>query len=48
MDVDGKMISMAKIKNMFVDGRQCPTMIEKPKLFFIQACRNEKKQDMII
>ena len=47
MDANLEMVSMNKIKNMFVDGRQCPTMIGKPKLFFIQACRGNENQNMI-
>ena len=47
MDANLEMISMNKIKNMFVDGRQCAAMIGKPKLFFIQACRGKQNQNMI-
>lgn len=47
MDANREMISMNKIKNMFVDGRQCPSMIGKPKLFFVQACRGTENQNMI-
>ena len=44
MDANLEMVSMNKIKNMFVDGRQCPSMIGKPKLFFVQACRGKENQ----
>ena len=47
LDAERKKMSMAKIKNMFVDGKQCPTMIGKPKLFFVQACRGTKSLNMI-
>ena len=47
MDANLEMVSMNKIKNMFVDGRQCPSMIGKPKLFFVQACRGKENQNMI-
>ena len=45
--VDDGMLSMSKIKNMFVDGRKCPTMICKPKIFIVQACRGEQNQNMV-
>jgi hypothetical protein len=35
LGVEKNRISMSKIKNMFVDGRQCPTMIGKPKIFIV-------------
>ena len=47
MDANLEMVSMNKIKNMFVDGKQCAAMIGKPKLFFIQACRGKQNQNMI-
>jgi len=40
-------IAMDKIKRMFVDGRKCPTMVGKPKLFVVQACRGRSSQNMI-
>ncbi len=36
--VDGNTVDMATIVKMF-DGKNCPKMIGKPKLFIIQACR---------
>ena len=39
LGIDWKGVSFSTIKNIFVDGRKCPAMIGKPKLFFIQACR---------
>ena len=47
MDANFEMVSMSKIKNMIVDGKQCPVMIGKPKLFFVQACRGKENQNMI-
>ena len=47
IDVQQKKISMSKIKKMFVDGRQCPIMIGKAKLFFVQACRADKEMTMV-
>lgn len=39
--VDGKTISLDDLKNS-VDGDNCPTLIGKPKLFFIQACQGSE------
>ena len=47
MNENLEMVSMNKIKNMIVDGKQCPVMIGKPKLFFVQACRGKENQNMI-
>ncbi|XP_021272957.1 caspase-9 [Numida meleagris] len=39
---DGKSIPIEKIVNYF-NGSQCPSLRGKPKLFFIQACGGEQK-----
>ena len=44
MGIDMKGIPLRKIMNMFIDGHQCSSMIGKPKFFFVQACRGNKRQ----
>ena len=36
--VDGEVITEQEIRNIF-HGAKCPSLRDKPKLFFIQACR---------
>jgi len=36
--LNGEKISIQKIMNYF-DGKQCPALLGKPKLFFVQACQ---------
>ncbi|XP_060683539.1 caspase-8-like [Hemiscyllium ocellatum] len=43
---DGQMVAIREITSLF-SGSQCPTLLEKPKLFFIQACQGTKKQDSV-
>ncbi|XP_071479493.1 uncharacterized protein [Diadema antillarum] len=38
---DGVVISVEDIKEMF-SGKNCPSLIGKPKIFFFQACRGNK------
>ncbi|XP_069009972.1 caspase-8 isoform X2 [Embiotoca jacksoni] len=42
--VDGQTVELRQLTNPF-DGINCPSLVKKPKLFFIQACqgRNEQK-----
>ncbi|BFZ17750.1 hypothetical protein BsWGS_20789 [Bradybaena similaris] len=41
---DGKAVSTNTVVDLFGDGA-CPSLIGKPRLFFIQACRGEKYDD---
>ncbi|XP_038643839.1 caspase-8-like isoform X1 [Scyliorhinus canicula] len=43
---DGQQVAISEITSFF-SGTQCPTLLEKPKLFFIQACQGKKKQDCV-
>ncbi|KAK7093978.1 hypothetical protein V1264_007657 [Littorina saxatilis] len=38
---DGKLVSLDLFRDA-VDGDNCPTLVGKPKLFFIQACQGQK------
>jgi len=38
---DGEEIEIDKIMEQF-DGKNCPALKDKPKLFFIQACQGRK------
>lgn len=44
--VDGKTVNIKMLLELFT-GTKCPSMAGKPKLFFIQACQGEKKQDVV-
>ena len=46
MDINMNGLEISKIKSMFIDGYKCPSMIGRPKLFFIQACRGGKTQGL--
>ena len=41
LGIDGNLITMAEIKERF-SGRQCPALIAKPKIIFVQACRGSE------
>ena len=45
MDINWKGVALGSIKNMFIDGTKCKSMVGKPKLFFIQACRGTRHQN---
>uniref|UniRef100_A0A8C6TJM7 Caspase-8 n=1 Tax=Neogobius melanostomus TaxID=47308 RepID=A0A8C6TJM7_9GOBI len=44
--VDGQTVSITKLKRLF-NGAQCPSLVDKPKLFFIQACQGTNEQQMV-
>ena len=44
MDANMNGIPIRDIKKMFIDGKACPCMVGKPKLFLIQACRGSITQ----
>eukprot|EP00057_Strongylocentrotus_purpuratus_P003955 XP_003727720.2 PREDICTED: caspase-3 [Strongylocentrotus purpuratus] len=39
---DSEVVTIQEIKSKF-SGRQCPTLLGKPKMFFIQACRGQMR-----
>ncbi|XP_072252908.1 caspase-8 [Leuresthes tenuis] len=41
--VDGNTVEIMKLMDPF-DGQKCLSLVEKPKLFFIQACQGNKEQ----
>ena len=44
---DGEVVSIEELANSF-NGRNCPKLNGKPKIFFIQACRDEKKPAAVL
>ncbi|XP_069558714.1 caspase-8 isoform X2 [Brachyistius frenatus] len=41
--VDGQTVELRQLTNPF-DGINCPSLVKKPKLFFIQACQGRSEQ----
>ncbi|KAK5613830.1 hypothetical protein CRENBAI_015710 [Crenichthys baileyi] len=44
--VDGNSVKIKDLMHPF-DGQMCPSLLEKPKLFFIQACQGSKEQPRV-
>ena len=42
--IDGESISIEEDIAAKFDGKHCPDLLNKPKLFFIQACQGSKYQ----
>ncbi|XP_034042578.1 caspase-8 isoform X2 [Thalassophryne amazonica] len=45
--VDGETVKLKELMGPF-DGLQCPSLVEKPKMFFIQACQGTKEQKPVV
>ena len=43
--LNGEQINIQKVMDYF-DGKNCPALLEKPKLFFIQACQGGKQSTL--
>ncbi|MBN3310596.1 CASP8 protein, partial [Amia calva] len=43
---DDQKVTIKEIISFF-DGRNCPSLLQKPKVFFIQACQGEKMQEAV-
>ena len=44
--VDGRLVEVETLTKFFT-GRKCPSLVGKPKLFFIQACRGKKHDSAV-
>ncbi|KAF7652035.1 hypothetical protein LDENG_00102320 [Lucifuga dentata] len=44
--VDGQTVELGKLREPF-SGLQCQSLVEKPKLFFIQACQGIREQEAV-
>ena len=47
LGTDGEVVSIEELANSF-NGHNCPKLNGKPKIFFIQACRGEKKPAAVL
>ena len=43
---DGEKIPVEDLTTLF-NGDQCPSLIDKPKIFFLQACRGENRDERV-
>ena len=46
LDIKMNGVPLNTIKDMFIDRKTCPSMVGKPKLFFIQACRGLRQHEL--
>lgn len=44
--VDGRIVTLSELTAPF-EGQHCPSLVKKPKLFFIQACQGNQKQEPV-
>lgn len=44
--VDGNQVKLRELTEFF-SGKLCPTLSDKPKLFFIQACQGNREQTIV-